>query len=398
MNLEASEPDWYEDGHVKHARRVARELGWIFYEANRRQDLSNRVDAFVGDVDRLNRIFSSSPVVKRARAKFIVYKIDYINGEFIAYSPELSGGKRFTHDFVNRSLPRELMEKRRAIEIHDVQEELRKDEPILDPRGVKEFDIQGCVIAYPVRALGSIACIVVTWGDSRRQLLPVALKRICLIAQLFANDPSDGCELSIGWWRYIDERLSQFDSDVLKGPEALLESGRTNEFVMAFLESLTRPGCNLKRLRLWLRVDPGPNRFRVVAAVGGETSRYVGVYTDRRDPYTRYTCRRYLTSGSAIRQHKSMFSVPDQNCTKLDKDPDGSWLVAPIVSDDSLIGWVSADNHELDTERGEPVDRPVEEEIGRFQAHYLDLVVDVFDNLSNALEGHYSKVKAASIE
>jgi len=40
-----------------------------------------------------------------------------------------------------------------------------------------------------------------------------------------------------------------------------------------------------------------------------------------------------------------MFGRPNPSCGVLDKDPSGSWMVAPIVRKNKLLGFISADDH-----------------------------------------------------
>ena len=89
---------------------------------------------------------------------------------------------------------------------------------------------------------------------------------------------------------------------------------------------------------------------------------YKGCFSTENDVYCRYTIARFSHDPFAKWQHPAMFGQEDANSRMLDKDPKGSWIVAPIVRPNNaggspeLLGFISADSHEQIS--GAPKDRP----------------------------------------
>ncbi|HEY3740571.1 MAG TPA: hypothetical protein VGL53_12040 [Bryobacteraceae bacterium] len=68
----------------------------------------------------------------------------------------------------------------------------------------------------------------------------------------------------------------------------------------------------------------------------------------------------------------------DKNYKRLDKDPNGSWVVAPLIHPkypDRLVGFISTDNHVWSTAAVK--DQPAVGETFVFQLHALNVVADI---------------------
>ena len=114
---------------------------------------------------------------------------------------------------------------------------------------------------------------------------------------------------------------------------------------------------------------------------------YIGIETDSNDICCRYTVDRSTESPYAQFQHVELFGKADENAEQLHKDPEGEWLVAPIVlrryrpahcdqvHQNEIVGFLSADNHSM--RQGKPKANDVSEEVGEFQRCALDLIADL---------------------
>ncbi len=160
------------------------------------------------------------------------------------------------------------------------------------------------------------------------------------------------------------------------------------------MKAVLLPAAGLQRVRIWQSIFPCssgpakshlPSKFVCIdsltnkeATTAGKKLRcmYEGIRTPASDRYCRYTIARFLHDPHAKWQHPAMFGEIVPNCGKLDKDPKGSWIVAPIVSSRALKGFISADSHEPShtgpTERTETDPRVV-----MLQCYILDIISDL---------------------
>jgi hypothetical protein len=158
------------------------------------------------------------------------------------------------------------------------------------------------------------------------------------------------------------------------------------------LRAAISPESGLKRVRLWRgrRWIRTPTRriAREFVCVESLTTPdaisppkprrdgYAGVVSNANDVYCRYTSSRYFHDPFARWQHPAMLGTPDRNSGALDKDPDGSWIVAPIVRGQTLVGYVSADCHMPGPDG--PKDQPAGTREIAFRCRVMDLIADLF--------------------
>ena len=76
-----------------------------------------------------------------------------------------------------------------------------------------------------------------------------------------------------------------------------------------------------------------------------------------------------------------MFAKPDINTDLLEKDPNGKWIVGPVVfrrnesNNAQLLGYISADNHIM--KNGMPKEKILTEKEDAFQRYAVDLISDL---------------------
>jgi hypothetical protein len=82
-----------------------------------------------------------------------------------------------------------------------------------------------------------------------------------------------------------------------------------------------------------------------------------------------------------------MFGKRDENWDDLDKDPDGSWIVGPVVyrKDRSLLGFVSCDTHIPRSKSVPGEGRTREVRVPENQSQFQRLCVDLVTNLLSVL-------------
>ncbi|MBK7929054.1 MAG: hypothetical protein IPJ98_16730 [Bryobacterales bacterium] len=251
----------------------------------------------------------------------------------------------------------------------------------LNEEGVKKFQITGPVYACPVRLGGLTEAILVTWMNPKSCKLPVDLaehldglfrsscRQVLRIANFVANDRFGTEELSAE--HFLDKLVSSLepiDHGKVWSPADLKDAQFRRGILSGLLAALVSEGTGLKRVRVWRTsvfqptgpdgTRKQPSEFRCVRSLTEksytsqgkpDSDAYVGMKADAADIYCRYTIGRFSHDPYARWQHPAMFGKPDFNHNMLDKDPQGAWIVAPIVREISgenmLYGFISADNH-----------------------------------------------------
>jgi hypothetical protein len=201
--------------------------------------------------------------------------------------------------------------------------------------------------------------------------------------------------------------LAEVDHNEVWVRSKLKDAGFCSAVFDSLMRSVAHEALGLKRVRLWRTVRPEGSTDRTAidgfecvyswtlpeATVRGKPRRdaYKKRTTRADDLYCRYTIGRYRHDPFAKWQHPAMFGEPDPNCRALDKDPDGSWFVAPIVkassrlsgtenestADGRLLGFISADAHELaPNDKLKQLSKPTQREIA-FQCRALDVLADL---------------------
>jgi hypothetical protein len=383
--------------------RMVRREEWdrtesLIKESERRRRTSAPLTEYFHSAKRFVSFLNKSLMIRKLGHDFILYEIDYESNRLLAHHAEGHAG--FSYGLDERSLAGRVFVERKDLYVKDTQEELAKADTWLNKRGVKEFEIDGPIYACPIRAGGQTEAVLVTWlkgdrterldGDLSWDVFTTSCGQALRIANLLANDIYDR-ERSPGsqgtpaerFLERLDHDLRSIDHNVIWSAK-LGDPAFRDKILEALTEAVVEAQCGLARARVWAAFGTGvsPTGFECIdsftserATVKGKPRRaaYVACRADADDVYCRYTIARYRQDPFARWQHPAMFGQNDRNAGLLDKDPDGSWIVAPIVRRNELRGFISADNHQPTPNGPKEKLKATPREVA-FQCRVLDLV------------------------
>ena len=376
LNLESNVYDAYTEEHVHVARRIAEDLGRVYIQSERRRMRSVPLSRFYTEPSHLDALLKRSRLIRSLGHKFILYEIDHEAKRLIAH--HAYGTRPFSYGFDTRSLAVKAFMDRNEVYVEDAAAELGLEvrPSWLNEAGVEEFGITGPVFACPVRLGGQTEAILVTWSEPSlvklphdvttplRDLFRSSCRQVTRLANLVAND-----RLGTDWLsaeKFLNElygRLGKVDHGKVWSRSNLTNTAFRASVLQALLEALLLEGTGLKRVRVWRAIVSTANDggsagggqaigFQCVRSLttadstaAGKPDRdaYVGCKADASDIYCHYTMSRFGHDPFARWQHPAMFGSPDPNSGHLDKDPRGSWIVAPIVRKERLLGFISAE-------------------------------------------------------
>ncbi len=382
LNLEADVRQAYTDDHVNVIRRLAEELGQVYIQSERRRMRSVPLASFYQQPSRFDCLLKKSRLIRALGLEFILYEIDYEAKRLIAHHANTL--QPFDYGFATKSLATKAFSERHEIHVDDAQAELARPREgrasWLNEDGVELFKIAGPLFACPVRLGGQTEAVLVTWmnADYRRlppdvttdvaRLFRASCRQVLRLANLVANDRF-GTDL-LRAEEFLDRLyglLDETDHGKVWSKADLTNAAFRDGILRALMSALVFENTGLKRVRVWKAIRSAgadskcsdlsirPSAFRCVRSLTTadftapgkrEWDAYVGYSTSADEHYCRYTINRYTHDPYARWQHPAMFGIPDHNCKALDKDPNGSWIVAPIVRTDRLLGFISADNHQ----------------------------------------------------
>jgi hypothetical protein len=381
LNLEANVVDAYTEDHVFVVRKIVEELGRVYIQAERRRMRSIPLAGFYREPSRFDALLKKSRLIQALGHEFILYEIDHESKRLLAHHTNSS--QPFFYGFDSKSLATKAFIERHEILVEDAQQELAIPPEMrtswLNEQGIERFRITGPVFACPVRLGGQTEAVLVTWMNAERRKLPddvttplldlfrSSCRQVVRLASLVANDRF-GTDL-LRADRFLEElygRLGNIDHGKVWSRSDLANSNFRAAILSALVETLVVEMTGLKRVRVWKAITTmtdekrgdrakRPGGFQCVRSLSCEEyttpgkrvwDAYVGCQSNAEDIYCRYTISRYSHDPFARWQHPAMFGRPDPNCSVLDKDPSGSWIVAPIVRKEKLLGFISADNHQ----------------------------------------------------
>jgi hypothetical protein len=418
LNLESDLVDAYTGGHIAAARKAAEELGQIYLESERRRRASEPLNGYYQKPNELEDLLKKSHLTRAMNHDFILYEIDYENRRLKAHRANDSNDFSWPLD-EKQSLARQVFEERRGIYIPDVQKELNSAKPKtkLNGDGVRHFNISGPLFACPVRARGQTEAVLVTWlkpasdpaskdrpGEEIQRWFQSSSAQASRLTNLLANDlySSEGWRAK-AFLERLCHSLTKIDggwiwtSEMLDNP--VFRDGITN----ALMEALLFEECGLRCVRIWQTSRKGDLAHERIAISSSDgftcvdsltlpgskapdkkpRKAYEEVWSCEDDEYCRYTIARFSYDPFAQWQHPKMFNKKkDANAEKLDKDPGGSWIVAPIVRPSygrgapELLGFISADSH--DRSSGTPKYIPESDtRVIALQLRIMDLIAEL---------------------
>ncbi|MGV3662215.1 MAG: SIR2 family protein [Prosthecobacter sp.] len=453
LNLESDLVDGFARGHLEILRSGAEKLGRLFSEARRRHIAARGLAYYCNPQALLQhravpargrKVEKPSPTAGSHRMeafsnllrisrdlvahqmRFLLFKTDHYSDRLEGYwdrrDPDMHQREEFTYPFNSESLAVACARTATRKTVRDVRDAVDRKEMSAD--GVNAFNIKGPCDARPVTCGGDVSGVLVSWSKDPElhkskgfgTFLRMA-ERAFRVVRLIGNappgmvDPEQPLEATdraggydaVKFLEVLHNKLMEVDGGVQWNAKQLLSSEFRLKVFQATLSALADPSVGLGRLRLWIKTGdkPGEAEFRCISHAYARDYepktkvRYQDLRSSERDPYCAYSVARCEADPYAQPQHRTMFPgfVEDANSKPLQKDPDGEWLVAPVVSDGDpedkrgsqrqLSGFISADCHEP-TPQG-PKARAVSGSEKSFHQCALDLVSHVI-------------AKAASIE
>lgn len=400
ISVESPLPHAFTSLHVQAITKFAQLVGMALYEARQRALTTELMQSYTKNLDGFLDLLRTSRIFNDVDIRVILYKLRYLEGEMLALSKEAIDEKPFTHKFDSDSLAARVLECKSPEQIDDADEELRRSPSRLSERGVIHFNIHGPVVAVPVRAHGYTASVVVAWpGKADRRVWKYVPERLQRMVNLIGNDPSlwdRSSRLTVrGLLDKINSELLPIDNGKIWSKS--LVRTQYKALVRALLKALIED-AGIARVRLWRRVERDSTflsgRELFVCTDSGslrdgrrpEWDSHFGKASWDDDHCTDYTIQRYDHDPYARTQHRKMFGdLPDPNCEFIGKDPDGYWIVAPIVGNawatgprrKTLLGFVSADNHYFDEKLNGWKETEMMPQVRSFQRSALDLVTDL---------------------
>jgi hypothetical protein len=376
LNIESSQPNAYTQSHLDALRGIADQIGWAYYETMQRVTSSTRGKRFAEQPAVLHAILTRSRSWIPRHMSFILYSIDPIHGQLDGWFdssrlPTTTVTPPVRYSFDEPSLASLVLRRRQRVFIRDAAREVALPEGAsrLSRKGCEDFGIRGPVFGMPVVSSGNTSAVLVGWtsrlandpGDPEGTVSEGTLfqecsrfaERMCRLTQMVAVDSEDSTSIDSPFLRALDEAITPIDKGKPWSVVELKKNGNKRRLLLrALLSSLLEASVGLLRVRLWIRSGTtGANTFEIVSSVSRDEARggkpawdayaNVGITTSASDAFCQYTLERFSFDPYARHQYSAMFeskerpSVPDVNCDSLDKDPDGAWIVAPIVTLDS---------------------------------------------------------------
>ena len=369
LNFESDLLDAYTLDHIEVATRIASEFGRIYLQSEQRRRTAAPIEDYDQHPEQFAELMSKSRLVKSLGHDFLLYVIDYENRKLKANHPL----GRIEYTFDEKSFAYKAFSTRSPQEVENAQDEVKKKDGWLNSKGVDTFKIRGPVAAFPVRAAGQTEAVMVTWMKDPLVLagekhplnwFRASSRQAQRLANLLANDIfRPGSSRVESFLNGMYDSLAPIDDGTVWTKARLNDP----QFCQGILDGLAAaailPACGLKRVRIWRATRfsaPGePSAFRIIKWLTSPdvqdqpqekyvTGRDVPVADD---VFSRYTLSRFRHDPFAKWQHPAMFPQGvDPRADELDKDPKGSWIVAPIVKivrggEPALNGFVSADMH-----------------------------------------------------
>ena len=395
--IESRNLDTYTKDHKKAILVAAQLAGAAFSEYEHRKVSTKGIESHLDKVENFFELMDKNRQLSRLDMSYILYEVDYNKGTLTAhvderkYPPDPSTDP-FVYHFKDQSLATETLRRQQKIFIKNVRAALELDDPIINEKGIKRFNIKGSVLSFPIRIDGRISSILVAWSGSGNPELKKLSPRIQRLSHLIVNDPDrntnrkliDRC--SLRFLERLNIKLRQHDNGRPWEMANLLDPDFRNSTLDEILSTLTENSCGLQRVRLWEHIEEAEMFECIYSYCSAESlnsndpirGRYRGEKMFSSDIYSQHSVRRAATDPHTRFQHIKMFNKPDLIGSRLHKDPNGFWFVAPIVSRDKtprLLGYIAADNHCMID--GKPTDsRPVERK-EQFQQYALDHVADL---------------------
>lgn len=409
--LESHKKAAFSKYHCNALKAASHLSGYAYSEYKHREHAAKSIAPYLQDTRTFCQLMNMSRQLALLKMSYILWEIDYVEGTITAHTEDdhqwlRSKRSKFTYHFSDHSLATNTLHTGFPIFIDDASKEIHSPNPRLAEKGVEKFKIKGPIYSLPIRVEGRISSILVAWSKNveEKYLLRKLTRlrsRIFRLAHLITNDPDRDSRLN------AEKKGSYFLLEKLNNELAKLKGTDNWNFhdlydvkfrrraFKATLQPLVESTCKIRRVRLWFH-NKKTKEFQCVYSYSASTSninrrpktnQYKGYIIKTTGVYSQYILDKAQSDPFARHQHSNLFGRREPNTKKLDKDPKGTWIIAPIVSHDKsseLLGYIAADNHCM-TEKG-PIDRRPNEKIELFQKYALDLAADLLVDIFRSIK------------
>ncbi len=400
-------------------------MGLIISALFRKLELRNshlRETNLAENAKRFHDLLDSSYLLNHYKLNYLFYEIDYREGRLKAHfnSEKIFGkgnvvpndAKNFVYDFGKESFATSILKASTDDYCSNIENGISSGK--LSKDGVEIFNIKNPVYGTPIRVGNNISFILVAWSQSGKPIYKIKDK-IYRIAHLIANSndrQSTQFEIAQKFINHVNDKLKEFDEN--KPWEFKIRNKDFRQKVISVLiQSLTSDLCGLARVRLWA-YNTSKKKFiciysycvsEAVYKTKNNENNYQNQVSDENDEYSMFTINRFKGNPYSMFQHWSMFDKEDTNTSKLNKDPEGKWVVSPIVytswdkknkeiKEHQLVGYISADNHKKVNNKPKE-DTSISDSKIAFQKYAIDCISDLLYPIvyHHILEEYGTKIK-----
>ena len=398
--------DAYTQDHDSALTQASSKAGEAFTECAHRKHAIGGIDPYFSYAQIFCHLMDLSRRLQLLNLSYILYRIDYVSGTLTAYynrDQHKNVQVPFKYNFTDDSLATKTLINGKSVFIDDVQAALLEENPIIAHQGVNQFGIKGPVYSLPIRVEGRVSAILVAWSrlskdDSPGLHIELSQRKslIYRLSHLIANEPSNNLRIDVkDRFSYkllenFNSNLEKIDGGIPSKKEKLLKRDYLRALIPSIMSSLHEDPCNLERVRLWY-YKPHQKHFVCLYSYSTSSAQinksdYKDHILDATDLYSIFTMNRAPTDPFCKIQHTNMFKVKDPNAERLHKDPDGIWLVVPIIhvvnKKTKFLGYIAADNHRIIDRLPTDVRPPKEQE--KFQRHTMDLIAEFLSSILHA--------------
>lgn len=397
----------FTEGHLNSLKNMGLIISAIFRKLELRNSHLREIN-LSKNASLFHDLLDSSYLLNQFDLNYLFYEIDYREGQLKAHfsSEKLFGSKEstpnnaknFHYSFEKNSFATRILKASTGEYCDDINTGVTDGK--LSKDGVDVFNIKNPIYGTPVRVGNNIAFILVAWSRTGKPIYKIKDK-IYRISHLIANSndrQQAQFENAKKFITDVNNKLKTFDENKPWEFRILNQTFREN-VIATLLQCLTSEVCGIARVRLW-SYDKRNKKFICIysfctnRALYKKTMANANNYRNKiskdDDEYCQFTINRFEDNPYSMLQHWSMFDKEDINTGKLNKDPDGKWMVSPIVytkwdkkdkhnpkvKEQQLVGYISADNHiKLNNKPKE--DTSLSEQKIAFQKYAIDCISDL---------------------
>jgi signal transduction histidine kinase/putative methionine-R-sulfoxide reductase with GAF domain len=205
-----------------------------------------------------------------------------------------------------------------------------KADPEVNPKGVEAFRIDGPLVGVPLVYRDKPVGVLVSW--SRRENHPTqkhieSLKPFAALA---------GTTIALSELEYQRTKVLRKIGNILDQMQTELNLKKNLASILSGIQE-----AGFDRVRVF-EFQEESQSFIGLSSIGMESVEGYRIFADK-NQYIRHTVQIWSTDRRARLYDSSMFG-PDPDAVALRKNPELPWAVIPLVTNDKLYGYISADN------------------------------------------------------